>query len=73
MPSEHHVVAPYAIEDPDLECVVYSPGAIVPYDDAVKYGLIKPEMAEPKRAERKSADRAKKPQRNAAKSPDKDR
>lgn len=53
-----YVIAPHAIQDPDLERNVYGAGDKVPMDDAVKYGLV----------EKPSASRAKKgPEENRAK------
>lgn len=76
MQSAHQIIAPHRIVDDELELVVYSPGDAVPYEDAVKYGLVTPEdgeEAKPKRARKAAQDRAKRPSRNTAIQPSEDR
>lgn len=61
MASQRHVIAPHRIID--NERVVYGTGDRVPWDDAVKYGLVAPAKAPVKktRSRRPTEDRARKP------------
>lgn len=54
MADQEFVIAPQAIEDPELERIVYGAGDRVPMDDAVKYGLVEA-PAKAKRAPRPSS------------------
>jgi len=64
------IVAPHRIVDPVRERVVYGTGERVPYEDAVKYGLIEADAPtdeptkptpRPKGKRRPAEDRARKP------------
>lgn len=61
-----YVLAPYAIEDSELERIVYGAGDRVPMADAIKYGLVTETKSKPRtskkapaanRARKKSGDR----------------
>jgi hypothetical protein len=74
MADEDYVIAPHRIVDDELERVVYGPGDRVPWDEAVKYGLVpKPRKTPakktvakkvPARARKPTEDRARKPGSN---------
>lgn len=66
MEGQEFVLAPHAIEDTELERIVFSPGDKVPMDQAIKYGLV--EQTSPRKSKAKPAeDRAKKPAANRKK------
>lgn len=66
MDDQEFVEAPHAIEDTELERIVYGPGDKVPMADAIKYGLV--EKTSPRKSKAEPAeDRAKKPKANRKK------
>lgn len=46
MANKAYVITPHRIDDPELERVMYGPGDNVPLDDAIRYGLVEPELAD---------------------------
>lgn len=66
MAGKRYIIAPHRIVDHDLGRVMYGTGERVPYEDAVKYGLVEPEPApepaepapRPKGKRRPAEDRA---------------
>lgn len=60
--GEDYVLAPYAIEDTELERIVYGVGDKVPMADAIKYGLVADQ-----RAQKPKANRARKPKGDRSK------
>lgn len=55
------ILAPTRIIDEELERIVYSPGAVMTVDDAIKYGVISPDD---ERAKKAGGNTAKKPAQN---------
>lgn len=66
MEDQEYVIAPRAIEDPELERIVYGVGDKVPMEDAIKYGLV--QKTSPKKSKTEPAEnRAKAPKKTRAK------
>lgn len=73
MAGQDFVTAPHRIVDEERHVVVYGEGEPVPWDDAVRYGLVGQDKPEPTPEGPKRGARRRKPAEDRARRPAEDR